>query len=153
MYFNLRGWFNSLVVKNMPVFSFKELSNYLLSFDSLTGKILIIILVYISNCEWNWILFHILQSTFLQCEILMLCFIFNLFLIDIHIKGFSGGSAVKDLPANAGDPSANGFHLCVGKITWRRKWQPAPVFLPEKPHGQRRLVGYSPQGHRESDTT
>ena len=36
----------------------------------------------------------------------------------------------------------------VGKIPWRRKWQPTPVFLLEKPHGQRSLVGYSPCGHR-----
>ena len=31
-------------------------------------------------------------------------------------------------------------------IPWRRKWQPAPVFLPGKSDGQRSLVGYSPQG-------
>ena len=37
--------------------------------------------------------------------------------------------------------------------TWRRKWQPTPVFLPGKSHGLRILVGYSPWGHKESDTT
>jgi len=36
---------------------------------------------------------------------------------------------------------------------WRRKWQPTPVFLPGKSHGQRNLVGYSPWGRKESDTT
>ena len=35
------------------------------------------------------------------------------------------------------------FDLWVRKIPWRRKWQPTPVFLPEKSYGQRRLVGYS----------
>ena len=34
-----------------------------------------------------------------------------------------------------------------------RKWQPSPVVLPGKSHGQRRLVGYSPQGSKESDMT
>ena len=34
----------------------------------------------------------------------------------------------------------------VRKILWRRKWQPTPVFLPGKFHGQRSLVGYSPRG-------
>ena len=34
----------------------------------------------------------------------------------------------------------------VWKIPWRRKWQPAPVFLPEKSYGQRSLVAYSPWG-------
>ena len=38
------------------------------------------------------------------------------------------------------------------KIPWRRAWQPTPVFLPGESHGQRSLVGYSPQGHEESDT-
>ena len=37
--------------------------------------------------------------------------------------------------------------------TWRRKWQPTPVFLPEEFHGQRRLLSYNPWGHKELDTT
>ena len=41
----------------------------------------------------------------------------------------------------------------VWKIPWRRKWKPAPIFLPGKFHGQRSLVAYSPLGHKESDTT
>ena len=41
-----------------------------------------------------------------------------------------------------------GFHSWVRKIPWRRKWQPAPVFLPGKSPGQRRLAGYSPWGHK-----
>ena len=45
------------------------------------------------------------------------------------------------------------FDPWVGKIPWRRKWQPTQVFLPGKPHGERRLLGYSPYGHKESDTT
>ena len=36
---------------------------------------------------------------------------------------------------------------------WNRKWQPTPVFLPGKFHGQRSLAGYSPWGCKESDTT
>ena len=36
---------------------------------------------------------------------------------------------------------------------WRQKWQPTPVFLPGKPHRQRSLVGCSPWGRQESDTT
>ena len=46
-----------------------------------------------------------------------------------------------------------GFNPWVRKIAWRRKWQPTPVFLPEKPQEQRSLAGYSPWGHKESDTT
>ena len=40
-----------------------------------------------------------------------------------------------------------------GKEAWRRKWQPTPVFLPGKSHGQRSLAGYSPGGFKELDTT
>ena len=36
---------------------------------------------------------------------------------------------------------------------WRRAWHPTPVFLPGESHGQRSLVGYSPWGHKELDTT
>ena len=45
------------------------------------------------------------------------------------------------------------FNPWVGKIPWRRKWQPTPVFLTGKSHGQRSLVGYSPCSYKESDTT
>ena len=45
------------------------------------------------------------------------------------------------------------FNTWVRKIPWRRKWQPTLVFLPGKPHWQRCLVGYSPWGHKESETT
>ena len=41
----------------------------------------------------------------------------------------------------------------VGKILWRRKWQPTPLLLLGKSPGWRRLIGYSPWGCEESDTT
>ena len=45
------------------------------------------------------------------------------------------------------------FDPRVGTIPWRREWQPTPVFLPGKSHGQRSLAGYSPWGRKESDMT
>ena len=45
------------------------------------------------------------------------------------------------------------FSLWVGKMPWRKKWQPTPVFLLGKSHGHRSLVGYSPWGHKELDMT
>ena len=59
---------------------------------------------------------------------------------------------VKKLPANTGDIRDEGS-ISVGKIPWRRAWQPTPVFLPGESHGQRSLAGYSPWGHKESGTT
>ena len=64
--------------------------------------------------------------------------------------GFPGGSVVKNPPASAEDSSSTPGS---GKIPWRRKWQPTPVFLPGKSHGQRSLVGYSPWHRKESDMT
>jgi len=45
------------------------------------------------------------------------------------------------------------FNTWVGKIPWRQKGQPTAVFLPGKFHGWRSLAGYSPWGHKKSDTT
>ena len=56
---------------------------------------------------------------------------------------------LKHLPA-CGRP---GFNPWVGKIPWRRKWQPTPALLPGESHGRRSLVGYSPRVHKESDMT
>ena len=64
--------------------------------------------------------------------------------------GFPGGSVVKNLPAVRRLPAMQKTQIwSLGKtISWRRKWQPTPVFLPRKSHGQRSLVGYSPWGHK-----
>ena len=64
--------------------------------------------------------------------------------------GFPGGSEVKASAWNVGDP---GLIPELGKIPWRRKWQPTLVLLPGESHGGRSLVGYSPWGHKESDMT
>ena len=50
---------------------------------------------------------------------------------------------VKNLPFNAGD-MRYGFDPWVGKIPWRRAWQPTPEFLPGESHGQMNLTDYSP---------
>ena len=63
----------------------------------------------------------------------------------IKDRGFPGGLVVKNSPA---DPGERMFAPWVREIPWRRKWQPAPVFLPGKSHAQRSLAGYSPWGHK-----
>ena len=60
--------------------------------------------------------------------------------ITMDVKVFPGGSVGKEPACDVGDPGSNPW---VGKIPWRRKWQPTPVFLTGKFHGQRSLVGYS----------
>ena len=46
-----------------------------------------------------------------------------------------------------------GINPWVGKIPWRTKWLPTPVFVPGEFHGQRSLAGYSPWGRKELDMT
>ena len=64
-------------------------------------------------------------------------------------QDFPRGADGKASAYNAGDP---GSIPELGR-SQRRKWQPTPVFLPGESHGQWNLVGYSPWGHKESDTT
>ena len=89
-----------------------------------------------SSHKWNYIL----------CTVLRLaCFFFaqyNIF-----------GASDKELACQCRRCKRCGFDPWVRKIPWTRKRQPTPVFLPGKSHGQRSLVGYSPWGCKESDTT
>ena len=63
---------------------------------------------------------------------------------------FHGSSDHKTICLQRGRP---GFNPWVGKIPWRREWQPTPVFLPEKSHEQRSLAGCSPRDHKELGMT
>ena len=62
--------------------------------------------------------------------------------------GFPGGTAVKN-PLAKQKTQESCFDPWVGKTSWSRKWQPAPVFSPGKFQGQRSLAGYRPWGHKE----
>ena len=64
--------------------------------------------------------------------------------------GSPGDSFSKESVCSAGDL---GSMPGLGKISWRRAWQPTPVFLRGESHGRRSLVGCSPRGCKESDTT
>ena len=77
-----------------------------------------------------------------QCDSIRRC--------DLWEVSFPGGSEVKASAYNAGD---QGSIPVSGRFPWRRKWQPTPVFLPGESHGRRSLVGYSPWGRKELDTT
>ena len=67
-----------------------------------------------------------------------------------------GGSQVaqwvKNSPAMQ-ESRKHRFDPWVGKLSWRKAWQPPPLFLPRESRGKRSLAGYSPQGPREWDAT
>ena len=66
---------------------------------------------------------------------------------------YSGGASGEDPTCQCRRHKRREFHPWVGKIRWKRAWQPTPVILPGRVHGQTSLVGYSQWGHKESDTT
>ena len=67
--------------------------------------------------------------------------------------GFLGDVSGKESACQCSRCKTHGFDLWVGKIPRCRKWQPAPLFLPGKLHGERSLAGYSLWDHKESDST
>ena len=66
---------------------------------------------------------------------------------------FPSGSSSKEHACQPRRPKRRSFDPWVGKIPWRRAWQPTPVLLPGEFHGQRSLVGYGAWGRKELDTT
>ena len=94
--------------------------------------------------EWNWIIFReedVIQEEGSQKEK-------NQYHILRHICEIWDslvGQMVKNLPTM----QKPRFNPWVRKITYRKEWQPTPVFLPGEFHGQRSLVGCSPWGYKE----
>ena len=58
-------------------------------------------------------------------------------------QGFPSGASGKESAWQCRRGKRCGFNPRVENIPWRRIWQPAPVFLPRKSHGQRHLASYS----------
>ena len=76
-----------------------------------------------------------------------------LYMIHAEILGFPSGVSGEEPTCQCRTQKRLGFNPCVGKIPWRRTWQPTQVLLPGESHGQRSLVGYSLYGCTELDVT
>ena len=72
--------------------------------------------------------------------------------LTLGFEDFPGGSSGKESTCRSRRHGRLGFDPRVGKISWRSEWQPTPIFPPGESHGQRSLAGYSPRGHKDSDT-
>ena len=88
-------------------------------------------------CSYN----HSQTQFLLSCNILQ------------AIEGFPGDASGKEPACQCRRHKKHGFDPWVGKIPWSGKWQPTPIFLPRKSHGQRSLAGYGPHGCKKLDTT
>ena len=83
----------------------------------------------------------------------MFCFVVKIDGMPIIHIVFPGGDSGKEPACQSRGCKGYGFDPWAGKIPWRRAWQPTLVFLPGEHHGQRSLMVYNPQGHKESDMT
>ena len=81
-----------------------------------------------------------------------ICHCFHFFPICLPLSDWTGCHDLIFLMMSF-KPAFSLSFLSFGKIPWRRKWQPTPIFLPEKSHGQRSLMDYSPWAHKELDRT
>ena len=64
-------------------------------------------------------------------------------------EDFPGGASGKESTCQCRTHKSCGFDPWVGKIPWRKAWQPTLVFLPGESLGQMSLVGYSPWGCKD----
>ena len=69
------------------------------------------------------------------------------------LGAFPGGTSGKEPACQRRRPKRCEFDSWVEKISWRKKWQPTPVFLSGESQGPKSLAGYSPQDHKKADTT
>ena len=99
-------------------------------------------LLEVRNLDFGIFMLHILYKTICSPCICL----------EIYIKG-RGASLVTHTVKNLPAVQEIWVQSLGQEDPWRRKWQLTPVFLSGEFHGQRSLKGYSPQGHKESDTT
>ena len=116
------------------------------------------------NCgEWWWYIFVVyfkiilywLWDIYVYQQFSIYLTFCGLLIFENNIPniGFPGGTSSKEPACQCRRHKRHGISPWVGKIPWRRKWQSTPVFSPGGSHGLKSLVGYSPWGHKESDTT
>ena len=74
---------------------------------------------------------------------------FKLILVPVE-KDFPGGASGKEHACQCIRHKTREFNPWFKKIPWRRAWQHNPIFLPRESEGLRSLMGYSPQGGKES---
>ena len=76
-------------------------------------------------------------------KIIMIMFSWHMYKV---ILGFPGGASGKETDCQCRRHKRRGFYPWVRKITWSRKWQPTPVFLPGESHGQKEAGGLQSMG-------
>ena len=104
-----------------------------------------------SCCLLNWVWLFATPWT-VACQASLSFTIFQSLLKLMSYWGFPGGASGKESACQCRRHKRHRFNPWVGKIPWRRVWQPTSIFLFGEFNGKRSLVGYSPWGCKESDT-
>ena len=86
--------------------------------------------------------FFIILNTVLLFPLLFTGDSYSYLLIRYLTLDFPSGAVIEKIACQCRNPRRQEFSPWIGKIPWRRKWQPTPVFLPGESHGQRSLAGY-----------
>ena len=98
-------------------------------------------------CVYTHIWIHICVCIYIcVCVSMYMCVFLCICVYPMWLSG-------KESTCHCRRPMRYEFHLWIGKIPWRRKWQSTPVFFPAESHGQRRLVGCSLLDCKELDMT
>ena len=110
-------------------------------------------LTFHSNPTWSWFaMFYIYCwvcfAKFMRESGLFSCIVCFYYQSNAGLMGFPRRCSVKEPACQCRGHKRCGFDPWVGKMPWRRRWQPTAESLPSKSHGQRNLVGYSPWDYK-----
>ena len=108
---------------------------------------------YRVGCDWGNLAAAVRLTNLAAPHLCQYLFLSVIWTLPFYNVCFPGGRSGKESACQFMRHKRHGFDPWVGKIPWRRKLQPTPVFLPGKFHGQRSLVGYSLWSCKELDTT
>ena len=135
--------FPSILTESLPMFHSILSPNTVHSSSSLKGQFLCVFFSSITqlSCRSNWSF----PITIWQKGITIIFYTIVFYTITITIL-YNWASLVAQRVKHLPVMQDTGFNPRVGKIPWRRKWQPTPILLLGKFHGLRSLVGYSPWG-------
>ena len=107
-----------------------------ISFNCLTFICYIYLFMHLGKVFWNIYMYIFLNMCMYICMFVDICTFIHAY------TGFPGDDIGKESTCQCGRRRRLRIDPWVGKIPWKRKWQPTPVFLPRKSCGQKSLVGY-----------
>ena len=146
------------------------LSDWLLALSPVSARFMNVVTFVTTSFLYGPVMFHcitmtihllihplmgiwIISTFWLLWIILLWTFSYKVLCGHVFSLGFPGSASGKEAACQCSKCKRCRFNPLIGKIPWRKAWQPTPVFLPGESHGRRSLVGSSPWSCKESDVT